>query len=300
MTDIEQFWFISGGMRVKAFFVITGFLVSFSFISRYGDMKTYFLKRVMRIIPAYLCTILFCFVIGACMSSLPWQEFFALGQTWKYLITNLCMQNWFQPDLPGVFLSNFMTAVNGSLWSMKFEVLFYVLVPILFYIIAKYSKTRVLPIFVIGIIIINSVPCMPIQCRYFTYFFVGIVGLLVFTKFYKYIWYILLVSAGVVICVRFVDNVWVNRCFTALEPFLFGAILLGAAYSFTFLKIFRKCANITYGLYLYHFPVIQVLINIGLAKYNLWLCFVVALAITWILANLSWFFIEKPLIEKYK
>ena len=34
LTDTEQFWFISGQMRVKAFFTITGFLVVYSFIRR--------------------------------------------------------------------------------------------------------------------------------------------------------------------------------------------------------------------------------------------------------------------------
>ena len=47
----EQFWFVTGGTRVKAFFIITGFLVVYSYIRR-NSLKVYFKKRARRILPA--------------------------------------------------------------------------------------------------------------------------------------------------------------------------------------------------------------------------------------------------------
>lgn len=47
LTDTDPFWFVSGGFRVKGFFIISGFLVMFSYL-RTPDIKIYFRKRIQR------------------------------------------------------------------------------------------------------------------------------------------------------------------------------------------------------------------------------------------------------------
>ena len=63
LTETDPFWFVCGGFRVKGFFIISGFLVMFSFL-RTPDTRVFFLKRVRRIMPAYTLTILLCAAMG--------------------------------------------------------------------------------------------------------------------------------------------------------------------------------------------------------------------------------------------
>ena len=75
-------------------------------------------------------------------------------------------------------------------------------------------------------------------------------------------------------------------------------MIVGIAYFCKPLNFLQRYDNISYGLYLYHFPVIQVLINYKLHEYNIYLTFIIALLITTILAIISWYVIEKPLLRK--
>lgn len=59
---------LTGGMRVKAFFVITGFLVTYSFVRGGYNLHVYARKRIARIVPAYIVAIALCVVLGACMT----------------------------------------------------------------------------------------------------------------------------------------------------------------------------------------------------------------------------------------
>ena len=63
LTETDPFWFVSGGFRVKGFFIISGFLVMFSFL-RTPNTRIFFRKRIQRIMPAYSLTILLCALIG--------------------------------------------------------------------------------------------------------------------------------------------------------------------------------------------------------------------------------------------
>ena len=54
---LKQFMPFTGALCVKAFFIITGFLVVFSFC-RSADVRTYARKRANRILPAYLTVFL--------------------------------------------------------------------------------------------------------------------------------------------------------------------------------------------------------------------------------------------------
>ena len=297
LMGIDQVWFISGGMRVKAFFVITGFLVSYSFIRRKADVKSYFLKRFVRIVPAYICAICLCFILGLWLTDMPRSAFLASSQTWKYMACNLLMLNWLQPELPGVFQANPLPQMDAALWSMKLEVIFYVLVPVLIALVYRYGKRWVLPL--IFVIVTASYPFIPIQCQYFTFFLSGMTVLLCF-QYHKWLKLMLVLCAALMAVPYLINCEPINSCVAILEPYLFAVVLVGVAYLFSFLNFFRRFDNITYGLYLFHFPVAQTLIHFHVNERSILLTFILTLAITICLATLSWKFIEQPLMNKYK
>lgn len=296
LTETEQFWFISGGGRVKAFFTITGFLVTYSFLRRKCDILSYARKRFVRIVPAYIACILFCLMIGIAVSSLKIQDFMSNNQTWRYIGTNLIMCNWLEPELPNTFQGNFMPQMNGSLWSMKLEVIFYCLVPFLIYFIGKTKKSAVL-LFLAGFIAIYNY--VPVQIQYFTYFISGMTLLIYFDTFTKHIRWLLPASILLFLPTNFIQVPVITPICCIIEPVTFPMMLVGIAYCFKPLNYFRKFDNITYGLYLYHFPVIQTLILLDVVSYSKLLALFLSFALTAVLACCSWFLIEKPLMSKY-
>lgn len=307
LTDTEQFWFVSGGVRVKAFFIITGFLVVYSYI-RTDNIRKYAEKRIRRIMPAYVVTILFAFLIGMVFTEIPLADYLTSGQTYKYLVANLCYLNYIQPDLPGLFTHNTFNAVNGSLWTMKVEVLFYVTVPFFMYFLKRYHKLVVL----LAIICLSTLYTELFNYLYehtqkpiyntlshqlggqLVYFYCGTLLLFYFKTLCRHIRFILPVAIALYLLCPLFE--WLYY----LQPLAFACIIVGIAYHCKFLNFLQKYDNISYGIYLYHFPVVQLIVQYRLHETHIYLAFFIALAATLLLATLSWKYIEKPLLGKSK
>lgn len=303
ICGIEQFWFVSGGTRVKAFFTLSGFLVFYSLSSK-PDVRTYVEKRVRRIVPAYAVVILFCFLVGMVLTTLPLTEFLTTRATWKYLAANLSFLNYLQPTLPGVFEGNPQPFLNGSLWSMKVEVAFYVSAPVVYWLMTRTNRHVVLwSVYALcfawdmwfryrlSVTGDETYRHLEVQLGSFIYFYAGVAMLIYFE--YVMRWRRWLVPLAAVLF--FGRNIVEPLYF--IESITFACLLVGIAYSLPFLNFLRRYDNISYGIYLYHFPVIQCAISLGLADRNIPLTFIVCLSITLVLATISWYAIEKPILK---
>lgn len=295
LVQIDQMWFISGGMRVKAFFVITGFLVTYSLLRR-GNLRSYALKRVVRIMPAYTCAILFCLCIGFWLTTLNSYDFLTSQQTWKYAIVNLLMLNWLEPNLPGVFEGHYMSFMNGSLWSMKQEMVFYAIVPILIWSVRRWDKKRTLLPLMLCMCLVHN--WCNVQTRYFMFFFGGMTTLLFLDEYYRWFRWAFPFSLFAIVATNYVSIPYVSFLLYSIEPLTFAMAIVGIAYHLRPMNFLQRFDNVSYGLYLYHFPVIQTLIHFGINRQSISLCFILTLMITIALACLSWFLMEKPLINK--
>ncbi len=110
------------------FFAISGYLVTDSF-ERTSGMTNFFAKRILRIFPGLIvCVLASMFVLGPALTTLPLSSYLTSHNTWKYL-ENIIL--WAQLYLPGVFVGAPLGgAVNGSLWSLTPEFICYVTVPV--------------------------------------------------------------------------------------------------------------------------------------------------------------------------
>lgn len=308
LTDTQQFWIVSGQMRVKAFFTITGFLVVYSYIRR-GKLSTYTQKRIRRILPAYATVIILCILAGIFITPLNGSQYLFSTQTLKYLLANITFLNFLQPSLPGLFPdSPVETAVNGSLWSMKYEILFYILVPLIIALMRRYGKKNILiAIFATYIAFRAFLDFMEYHTgkeiynaistsspTTIIYFFSGTTILLCFDWFCRHI------KTVVIACVAFFLAIAVMHWdfLYYVEPLAFSAIIIAIAYYCKPLNFLQHYDNISYGLYLYHYPVIQILIRYDIHQQNITLCLILTFVITIILALLSWYIIEKPLLNR--
>ena len=134
-----------GGLAVLVFFVISGFLITASF-DKDKNVLSFFQKRFLRIYPGLIVVVLLtALVLGPLMTELPLWEYFKKPETYNYLVNNIGFIR-YQDFLPGVFEHNTVPHyINGSLWTLKYELLCYVVTAILGYF--GFLKFRVLGIF---------------------------------------------------------------------------------------------------------------------------------------------------------
>ncbi|KAM9864044.1 hypothetical protein ACI1US_00203 [Leucobacter sp. BZR 635] len=102
-------------LGVYIFFTLSGFLLSRSW-SREPRPFPFLIRRSLRIFPALaLVVVVTIGALGPVFTSKQPSNYWGSGETWGYL-WNLTL--FAQYDLPGVFADNPTTAVNGSLWSI--------------------------------------------------------------------------------------------------------------------------------------------------------------------------------------
>jgi peptidoglycan/LPS O-acetylase OafA/YrhL len=114
-----------GAVAVGVFFVVSGFLITASWRASSG-LWAYSVKRVFRIWPALILAVLgAAYVVGPLVTTLPVREYLRAPGTSAYVKNNITMIP-ITNTLPGVFTSLPVPAVNGSLWTLPYEVLCYI------------------------------------------------------------------------------------------------------------------------------------------------------------------------------
>jgi peptidoglycan/LPS O-acetylase OafA/YrhL len=123
--------FSQGALAMSLFFILSGFILAYNYgdtqpINHYWD---FVMKRLARIYPAY--------AVVAVITTLP--LFFQLP-LWKATLTSLVdlllLQAWFPPI--------FFLAHNKITWSLSVEMTFYVLFPLLIFLLCNVSTRRML------------------------------------------------------------------------------------------------------------------------------------------------------------
>lgn len=130
------------GIAVNVFFILSGFWVTQSYL-RSSSVKEYAKKRCNKIFPLYFTVVILSAILLVFFSNLPAKEYFTDSGFYKYLIANFFTLNFIHPTLPGVFEGLALGgSVNGSLWTIKIELGFYIILPLIVYLINKMSKNN--------------------------------------------------------------------------------------------------------------------------------------------------------------
>lgn len=122
-------WIPLGVLGVYTFFIISGYLVSESWV-RDPNLFRFYARRSLRIFPGLVaCIVMTVFVLGPIFTTKSLHEYFHDQYTWGYL-RNIAL--YISYHLPGVFAANhYPNAVNGSLWSLPVEFLMYIVVSVM-------------------------------------------------------------------------------------------------------------------------------------------------------------------------
>ena len=296
---------LSSKIAVDGFFVISGFLIFMSYENS-PFLKEYFSKRVRRIYPAYFLVIIMCATLGVFLSELSMPQYFSVNFI-KYLVANLFFLNMLQPTLPGVFLDNpVMPAVNGALWTIKIEVMFYCIVPILVYLMRRYNKLIVIIFFYIAsyiyVLYFNNLADITGKRFYIelarqlpgqlSYFLSGTLLYYFFDVFFKNRHKILTIGIiGYIIGSH-------NFILSCIEPISLAILVIYLAFFIPEISFIEKYGDLSYGTYLYHFPIIQTFISLNLFQISPYFSLISILCVVLILAIFSWNLWEKPFIQR--
>ena len=284
-------------LSIQGFFIVSGALVYGSW-QRSDSLRDYAGKRVRRLYPAYAIIILVPALVSLGLS----RDWHAVAH---YLGANLLFMNFLQPDLPGLFAENRFVAVNGALWTLKIEVMFYIVLPSLAWLITRLGRAWPLVLAtLIGCSLVWGDFVDALDLPYGAQLTRQLPGQLMYFAVGMALWRwrdlarrypIPLFLCGALLLVISVG--WdVHILLRALSLVL---CLAGLAYMPGPALPLSRWGDISYGIYIIHFPVIQACVALGLFDTLSGLmagliCCVVIVFVSYLL----WWTIEKPFLRR--
>ena len=290
---------IEGYTALQCFFVISGYLIFQSWETS-KSVGSYISKRIRRVYPAYFAVVVVMAGVGVFLTSLTPAAYFTSKEWVRYLTANLLFLNFLQPTLPGVFTHSIESVVNGPLWTIKVEVMFYMTVPLLALLRRRFNI-----IWIFAALYIGSVAWDQIFIHLYTstgrgmydvvrrqlpgqmaFFVTGGLLFYYFDAFKRRAHLLALISLVTVIAHFEIGLPW-------LFPAALGVLVVYAAEILPYLGNFGRFGDMSYGLYIFHYPVLHIVAALGLIAAP-GVSFAVGFGVAILLAFVSWHLIEKP------
>jgi peptidoglycan/LPS O-acetylase OafA/YrhL len=286
-------------ISIQGFFIISGMLV-YGSLNNSKNIADFAAKRIRRLYPAYMVVILTPALISLMLGGAPLH----VG---KYVAANLAFLNFLQPTLPGLFEGQRFPVVNGALWTLKIEVMFYMALPILGWVLAKAGQARfkmanwglLVLIYIVAEIWRSVVPHLDIPHAaqiarqlpgQMSFFVTGMVLWMLKDNLQNRIGLIGILGVGVL-----------AASFLPALEFLRAAGLGGLVFVLAYgpgpkLNAARF-GDLSYGVYITHFPIINGLIAVGVFASAPWTAMGLAALLVFAISWLLWHSVEKPALR---
>lgn len=281
-------------LAVDLFFVTSGFLVTASYLQR-DSLFAFIEARALRIYPGLIVAVLFCvFVVGAFVTTDTAAAYFSSPATWSYLRNNSLLLKGIQFDLPSVFASNpYPISVNGSLWTLPVELWMYFWVAVIGSLsLLKCEKAFNATFVVLCLMYAQSsnnffIVGEPRNAQLALLFLLGGFFYVNRNKIPLGLFGLILLSTLV-----YLTNQYQFSGFLKAVLFAYTVLLL-ALHPNLRLPSIDHWGDISYGLYIYAFPVQQSIAYL-IPQVRPLSMIMLSAAITVVLAILSWRIVEKP------
>ncbi len=295
-----------GDVAVDGFFLLSGCLIVQSW-QRTPELLDFLKKRALRIYPGFVVAALVSALIVGPLAAVP-AYYFGHFDLLQFLKSVLLLR---QPTVPPVFAGMYYPEINGSMWTIAYEFRCYLLVAA-WGICGLFRRKWLWLTLTVVFVLLLLAPGFVSRVRF--------PGESLLQQFY------LIDDPG--LTVRLTAFFGVGGCFalfrerTAFKPLWallaagalcaclfnykiapFGAATFGAYLLFWFAEVqspllarFRRLPDISYGVYLYGWPVekLQVWFFPGISP---WLVFGLACVLCTGLGLASWFGVERPFLR---
>jgi peptidoglycan/LPS O-acetylase OafA/YrhL len=298
---------------VPVFFFVSGFLISKSF-ERNSRPSEYALNRALRIYPALIV----CFALSVAAVALtgyfraapvPWTQWL------PWAVAQLSVAQFYNPD----FMRHFGVGVlNGSMWTITVELQFYALVPVLYALLRRAATVRganqllfacMALFWVCNLLYVTDSAHRAhawyklLGVTFVPWLYMFLVGVFFQRNCERLVpW---MQGRWVLTLLAYCVLAWLgNSCLrlnlgnTLSLPLFLGLALTTFAAAFTRPQVSEHLLrrnDISYGVYIYHMPSVNLLVALGLMGSAIG--FPLALAVTAVCASLSWFLVEKPALR---
>jgi len=298
---------------VPIFFFVSGFLISKSYESN-PKLSEYAQNRVLRIYPAlFLCTILS--MLSVYITGYFTDKGISFAQALPWIVSQFSVAQFYTPS----FMRDYgVGTLNGSLWTISVELQFYLVVPVVYYFLKKsapknnnFNIISLIVFFVIAhSLVVNLGESNPDNMllkltgvSFLPWVYMFLVGMLFQKNFEKL--HSLFADKAIVILPTYIALAYAlthygnfqlgNTITPELYPLL-AITVFSVAYSTPSLsKRLFKGNDYSYGIYIYHIPVINLMVTYGLTDHVAYLYLTLIASCT--LAAASWWLLEKPCLS---
>lgn len=277
------------GIAVNVFFILSGFWVTLSYLKS-SSIKKYAFKRFRKIFPEYWTVVILCAVLLSFFSTLSFSDYFSNSGFYKYLLANILTLNFIHPTLPGIFENMALGgSVNGSLWTIKVELGFYIVLPLLGWILKKILDNKVVStgstttsgggkcIVLILILYVLSVlyeVLMPEICKrthlpsslsnqfpaFLSYFLSGMIFALFGGKLFSKLNLLFVPCAAIFVILNIFKIPFVSPLFS---PFCLCVIVMFLGLNLKIFANINRKPDYSYALYLVHYPLVMIFTLLG-------------------------------------
>lgn len=308
----QNFWghsfFVSlTALAVNAFFIISGFLI-YQSLMRVSSFKQYIKSRLLRILPLYWLVIIITIPFCSLFFNGTFYAYFTQSNTWVYLLRNLSVLGLIH-EIEGVFSYNPTHHINGSLWSIPYELICYFLFSFIYFFRNKWNEKSFSKLFLLSYLllcilylIIHFFECIPVPSfietlsRCMLLFGTGM-AIARFIPTHKLSSLIALFCFGLFIGLYYWRTSFTLSSAYTLFVFPFAYFILYLSFvPNKWLPQFAKYGDASYGIYLMAFPIQQMLVALFPQLHPL-INFICTLIIVVPLAYLAWYKLESKVLK---
>jgi peptidoglycan/LPS O-acetylase OafA/YrhL len=291
----------SGAVAVYMFFSLSGFLVTGSLLDS-ASIRSFMAKRIARIVPGFLAaSLLGCVVVGALTSTADVGQYFH-SQNWRNIVIEVLALR--EVAVTGILQGNPLQLLLGTLWTIQYEFDCYLILallgalglmrpkfrPVVFAAIAALlagSMMVKMPVIDHGILalLISSPERWP---ELFPFFFVGSAFFLARRCIPKSL-VLIFVSLAMIAISFCVGGVYWALLFGGTYAILFTSLSFSAQ-----IRLFKTRVDLSYGVYLYGWPIQQMLLFYSGMRLSPLELFPAAIVLSYLTAWLSWTVVERP------
>jgi peptidoglycan/LPS O-acetylase OafA/YrhL len=288
-----------GQLAVNVFFFLSGLMLSRSYALK-PHLGSFIAARLLRIVPGLLvCGAVTAWVIAPFSTSLSLGEHLTNPSTWLYPFLMPVFFN--QTDLPGAFLFGMEPGqVNIPLWTIKYELIAYFAflgIPLLGIFGSRAAMAALALLF--GMLVVIGYQTHAFDASFagslIRFGFCFALGMLAFTCRNRIILSWPIAVCGIVLALLLSPTPLGQAM--SIIAFAYAAVILGG----TFIPGLTRASgqtDLSYGIYLYSFPIQQAL----LARFgtSLPLALTMSLAAAMVsvcFAYLSWYGVERPALS---